>query len=154
MRFFLTSSAKETQQIAKKFAREMSKYSQRSKGALVVGLTGNLGSGKTTFVQGFAHALGVREKVLSPTFVIIKKYKINSKLKIRNLKFQYMYHIDCYRIEHEEDMVRLDWGIIVSDPQNLVFIEWPERVKKILPNDTLYISFEAINEHKRKVSFG
>lgn len=146
MKVFSTLSAKETQRIAKKFSYDLFHRLKKSQGACVVGLKGDLGSGKTTFMQGFARSLGIKEKILSPTFVIIKKYKI------QNSKFQELYHIDCYRIENEEDIRKLGWDNIVSDPKNLVFVEWPERIQKVLPKDIMVVSFETTKENERKIS--
>ncbi|MEK7542495.1 MAG: tRNA (adenosine(37)-N6)-threonylcarbamoyltransferase complex ATPase subunit type 1 TsaE [Patescibacteria group bacterium] len=166
MKTLLSSSAKETQHFAGKFACDILEHHRKCKDALVVGLKGNLGSGKTTFVQGFARGLGIQEKILSPTFVIIKKYEIRStksetkrkakhvsNFDIRYSDFGCLYHIDCYRIKDEQDLLSLGWDKIVSDPQNLILIEWPERIQKILPKDTVSISFEITKENERRISF-
>ncbi len=122
-------------------------YSQR-KAAYIVGLTGNLGGGKTTFAQGFAKALGIKEKILSPTFVIIKKYKIqNTKYKIQNF-----YHIDCYRIENPRDIIELGWKEVINDPKNIVLIEWADKIKKIIPENSLWINFEHLGKNKRRIT--
>jgi tRNA threonylcarbamoyladenosine biosynthesis protein TsaE len=112
-------------------------------------LYGELGSGKTTFVQGFARGLGIQEKVLSPTFVIMKSYPIPRAQRM-------FYHIDCYRIKDEQNLLALGWKEIVSDPRNLVLIEWPERIQNILPKDAISISFETIKSSKspaRRITF-
>ena len=144
-----TNSKRETQQLAGKFSQDLLLRPKKSQGAFVVGLQGDLGSGKTTFIQGFARGLGIKEKVLSPTFVIVKAYKIpDTRYKIQNL-----YHIDCYRIKDEYDLLSLGWDKIVSDPKNLVLIEWSDRIRKILPKDTISISFATTTEHQRAVTF-
>lgn len=118
----------------------------RKKGAVVIGLEGNLGSGKTTFAQGFAKGLGIKEKILSPTFVILKKFKI------RNSKFNNFYHIDCYRLRGPKELLALGWEEIIANPKNIVIVEWAERVKKILPKDTLWASLEHAGQKKRKIT--
>ncbi len=160
MKIFLSSSGEETQHLAGKFARDMLETPDRKpKGAFVVGLKGDLGSGKTTFAQGFARSLGIQEKVLSPTFVIIKSYPLRrseARPAKRGGKIQNLYHIDCYRIKDEKDILKLGWDNIVSDPKNIILIEWPERIQKILPKDAMSISFETTKTskaHERRITF-
>jgi tRNA threonylcarbamoyladenosine biosynthesis protein TsaE len=116
--------------------------------ALVFGLIGDLGGGKTTFLQGFAKGLGLREKILSPTFVIMRKFKIeNSKSKIKNF-----YHIDCYRIKNTKEMLNLGFKEMISDPQNLIVIEWADRIKRMLPPDALILKFDFVDQKTRKIT--
>ena len=145
-----TNSRRETQALGASFGALLLSASLPKRHALVVKLEGELGSGKTTFVQGVAKGLRIKEKILSPTFVIIKVYKLQTK------NYKLLYHIDCYRIKDEHDLLALGWDKIVSDPRNLVFIEWLERVRKILPQNTISISFETIKSSKspaRKITF-
>ena len=131
---FTTSSSTQTKKFAEKFAGRVKNHEK----AFAIGLQGDLGSGKTTFVQGFAKGFGVKEKVLSPTFVIMKKYGT-------------LYHIDCYRLENSKELRELGWDKIMSDPQNIILIEWPERVQNVLPKDMVMIGFETINKNTRKI---
>jgi len=118
-----------------------------SYGAFVIGLVGDLGGGKTCFLQGFAKGLGLKEKILSPTFVIIKKYKIqNTKYKI-----QYFFHIDCYRIQKPQEILDLGFERIIANPKNIVAIEWADRIRKIMPLNTIWINFEFVSPRKRKI---
>ncbi len=118
------------------------------KGALVLGLEGDLGGGKTTFLQGFAKGLGIKEKILSPTFIIFRKYKIqNTKYKIQNF-----YHIDCYRIRKSKEIFDLGLKEIISNPRNIVAIEWADRIKKILPKNVLSLKFGFIGKTSRKIT--
>lgn len=148
----ITNSRRETQLAGAAFGVFLKKLPSLASQAMVAALQGELGAGKTTFVQGAAKGLGIKEKILSPTFVIMKLYKIlDTKYKIQRL-----YHIDCYRIKDEQDLLVLGWKEIVSDPKNLVFVEWPERVRKILPKKTISISFKTIktsNAPARKITF-
>jgi len=140
----LTFSSGQTKKAGEKLAKERLKIVLR-KNALVVGLEGDLGSGKTTFIQGFAKGLGIKEKILSPTFVIMKKFEI------RNSKFENFYHIDCYRLQKPKELLELGFKKIIANPQNIVAIEWADKIRKILPNKTIWISFQFIDKKIRKI---
>jgi len=136
---YRTNNYKQTQKLGENFAKEILKL-PLGKNAVVLGLKGNLGGGKTTFLQGFAKGFGVRGKILSPTFVVMKR-------------FENFYHIDCYRLKGEKDMAELGFKEIISDPKNIVAIEWPEKIKKILPKSTIYVEFKFADKNIREVSF-
>lgn len=104
----------------------------------VLALVGNLGSGKTTFAQFFLKALGVNEKITSPTFLIIKNYQ----LPMTNVQFKRAYHIDCYRLKDPTELLNLDFVNIIKNEENIVLIEWADKVKDLLPNDCVWIYFE------------
>ena len=140
----ITESAKKTQKIGGFLAQEIINNKPERKKALIIGLEGDLGSGKTTFIQGMAKGFKIKERITSPTFVILRKYKI-LKSKVLNL-----YHIDCYRIG-PKDLGDLDFKEIINDSQNVVVIEWAEKIKKNLPLDALWIKFEYIDKNKRKI---
>ncbi len=122
-----------------KVVREIASSTIESKrGATVIGLYGNLGAGKTTFVQTFAKHFGVEETVISPTFVIEKIYPIRTNGRKRPTsngasEFTHLIHIDAYRLEKSEELLHLGWKEIISDPKNIILIEWPERVSDIMP---------------------
>jgi len=85
-------SLKTTKRIAKELAKTILKSPKRKR-ALVLALKGELGTGKTSFVQGLAKGLGVTGNILSPTFLIVRKYQLpNTK---------HLYHIDCYRLKNQ-----------------------------------------------------
>ena len=126
-------------------------------------LKGELGSGKTTFAQGMLKALGAKGPFTSPTFVIIKKYRTNSNIKTqvskqqsrtRNCKMaincKAIYHLDCYRV-NDKNMLELGWEEIINNKSNLILVEWPERIKSILPKKYLQIEFKILDENKRKI---
>lgn len=138
MREFLTRSSLETGKLAKILAEEIIKKPLKIKGALIIGLEGELGSGKTTFIKSFAKGLGIKKRLTSPTFVLMKKYKN-------------FYHIDCYRIKNFKDILDLDFQEIISNSKNIVVIEWAEKIKKVLPQDTIWIKFKVINNKQRKI---
>ena len=117
----------------------------KRQGALVLALQGELGSGKTTFVQGLAKELNLKEKVLSPTFVIMKRFATGDP------RWANLYHLDCYRIGNAKDLDFFNFKEILADKNNLVVIEWAERVKDILPKDAVWIKFEHGGEDKRRI---
>ena len=140
----ITKSFEETRTLGENFAKTL-------KGGEVLALYGNLGSGKTTFMQGLARGLGVTRNIISPTFIIMRTYEvgaIHNESRITNL-----YHVDLYRIENEKDVEGLGLLELLKDPQNIVAIEWPEKIAKILPEDTKAIHFEYVEEDRRKVAF-
>jgi len=140
MEQFLTKNEKETVKLAQILAREILKTPKRIKTALVIGLEGNLGAGKTTFIQAFARGAGIKNRLTSPTFVLMKKYN--------NL-----YHIDCYRIKSGQDILALDFKEIVSEPKNIVLIEWVEKIKRILPKGRIWIKFKILGRTQRLITF-
>jgi len=140
---FTTRSVLGTKKLGKETARTICPQ----KGAIILGLRGELGTGKTTFVQGFAKGLGVKDKILSPTFVILKKFKIpKSEISFRNF-----FHIDCYRINSGKELLELGFKEIISEPKNIVLLEWPEKVKSILPEDTMFLNFKFVNMNTREI---
>ncbi|MDD5638316.1 MAG: tRNA (adenosine(37)-N6)-threonylcarbamoyltransferase complex ATPase subunit type 1 TsaE [Candidatus Pacebacteria bacterium] len=143
---FITINEKETKKLGEKLADEILKKKKNNEKAIIISLEGDLGAGKTTFTQGFAKKLKIKEKVLSPTFLIIKKFKLN---KIKN--FSNLYHIDCYRIKNFKEIIDLDFEKIISNPSNIVIIEWAERIKEILPENIIKLNFFYIDENKRKI---
>ncbi len=124
---YISNSLEETQKIADDFIKNIS---PKSDTAFVVGLSGNLGAGKTAFTKCIAKSLGVEETVTSPTFVIEKIYELE------NQKFSHLIHIDAYRLESGEELLNLGWQRIISDPKNLILIEWPEKVSSVMPEHT------------------
>jgi tRNA threonylcarbamoyladenosine biosynthesis protein TsaE len=98
--------------------------------ATIIGLSGDLGAGKTTLVQTIANALGVVETVTSPTFVVAKWYETNVET------WKTLVHIDAYRIEDESELIAIGWEDIITSPETLVVIEWPEHIEQSLPPQT------------------
>lgn len=135
----ISKNKKQTQKIVGILAGEILKTKIKSKNALVFALSGNLGSGKTTFAQGFLRGLGIKKKITSPTFVLIKNYE----LRITNYgNYKRIYHIDCYRVKKSADLTALGLKEILKNPENIVLIEWPERIKRALPKNTIWLKFK------------
>lgn len=139
---YITTSYNNTQKIGESLAKEILKLPIQG-GAIVLCLEGNLGGGKTTFLQGFAKGLNIKQKILSPTFVIQKRFKI----KNRNF-----FHIDCYRLKNEKDILELNFLEIIKNPNNILAIEWPQKIRKVLPKNTILINFEFIDNNTRKIT--
>jgi len=138
-----------TEEIGEKFAGAILK-ARAWRRAKVISLEGELGSGKTTFLKGVAKGLGIKEMIKSPTFVIMKKYKIGTGR--RQQATRYFYHIDCYRIERPKEILGLGWEEILGRPQDIIAVEWGEKIRKILPRDYLKIVFKFINKNTRKLT--
>lgn len=144
MKTFFTNSPEETRQLAGKLSKRLTKDATQDK-PLIIALEGELGSGKTVFVQGFAQALAVRQKVLSPTFVFHRIHKIPHSKKL-------LHHIDLYRLEKVNSLQELGLGELFSDPQSIILIEWPEKLGKLLPQNAVKIGITAISENERKIT--
>lgn len=122
------------------YARDFVRTLVPRESATVVALSGDLGAGKTTFVQVCARELGIEETVSSPTFVIEKIYELS------NRKFACLIHIDAYRLKEAKELEVLGWGELVKDPQNLICIEWPERVTEAIPQNAVRVRFDIAGD--------
>jgi len=138
-----TKSLAETEKAAQKFMHNLTPNGTL---ATVVGLFGDLGSGKTTFTQALARSLNVKEVVTSPTFVIEKIYKLDRQV------FSRFIHIDAYRLESGKELLGLGWREILEDPKNLIVIEWPERVLDVLPLEIKKVEFEFVDDITRRIT--
>lgn len=140
----ITKSPSQTKKLGEILAKEVSKTISFKK-AFVLNLEGDLGGGKTTFVKGFAKGLGIKENVLSPSFVLMRRFAI------RNPRFKHFYHFDCYRIQKPKEILNLGFKKIISNPENLVAIEWGEKLKNFLPKKSLTIKFIFLDRSSRKI---
>lgn len=138
-----SKSVKKTQKIAADLAYKINKT---KKGA-VIALEGELGAGKTTFIKGFAKALGVKSKIKSPTFVLMKRYVVPGGM------FN-LYHLDCYRVGDHKDLKipELKEILETSHNHNIVLIEWAERVREILPKKHFIVHIDHIDTNVRKIT--
>ena len=150
----ITKSTRETRKLAALLAKELLNWPAHRKSAMTVSLRGDLGAGKTTFAQGFAKGLGVKEMIKSPTFVILKRYRIPTSYKLQATScLKYFYHLDCYRLKSAKDARSIGLPEILKNPENLVLIEWPERIEKALKGKFITISFSSEDETSGKISF-
>lgn len=143
MKQIITKNSQETFDLGLKFGQSL-------KGGEILALQGNLGAGKTCFVQGLAKGLGIKDKVNSPTFNILKVYKIASNIKKR-ISPQVFCHIDTYRLRDERDLISLGIEEFFHDQKTITAIEWAEKVKKILPKKTIDLYFKQIDEDTREI---
>jgi tRNA threonylcarbamoyladenosine biosynthesis protein TsaE len=106
----------------------------------VVSLTGDLGAGKTCFVQGAARALGVREPVVSPTFVLVREYRGDVPI----------YHVDVYRLDRLQEVLDLGFEDLL-DPAGVMFIEWGDAIEALLPESFLEVRLTASEDELRRL---
>ena len=137
-----STSPEETAKIAEDIAEKISPRAR----ATVIGLSGELGAGKTVFVQAIARVLRVAEQVQSPTFVIEKIYPLVGS------RFKKLIHIDAYRIEKESELSVLRWEEIITDSANLILVEWPEKLGTLAKDISYTVSFRPIDEKTRELS--
>ncbi len=133
---YINISLTEVEQLATKLAAQL-----RGHGALI-GLSGPLGSGKTTFIKAFAKSLGVKH-VTSPTFVITHEYRINAGR---------IYHLDFYRLKKSRELSVLGLEEMRTG-KNLVLIEWVDRFPKLATKCDILITFTPRKDNKRDVTF-
>ncbi|MFA6536436.1 MAG: tRNA (adenosine(37)-N6)-threonylcarbamoyltransferase complex ATPase subunit type 1 TsaE [Candidatus Paceibacterota bacterium] len=147
----ISKSLAETEKFAQDF---LNKIKPKENDATVVGLHGDLGSGKTAFVKLIAKNLGITENITSPTFVIMKNYPLilqnfpTSKLP----NFKTLTHIDAYRLDRGSDLAKLGFADLLNNQENLILLEWPEKVADVLPKDYVRIDFKFIDENTREIS--
>lgn len=108
-------------------------------------LYGDLGSGKTTFSQGVGEALGITQKMQSPTFIIMRSYELQKQ------KWNTLYHVDLYRIESMHQIEGIGILDLMQDPKNLFLIEWPERMQQFSPPRRMELHFTYEDEEIRKI---
>lgn len=138
----ITHHKEETQKIGRTLAQQL-------KPGRLVTLTGELGAGKTTLVQGILEGLGAERPFVSPTFVLMKQYDLKepSPTGIRRI-----YHADAYRVE-AHDFEMLGFAEWCADPEGLVLLEWPERIAEILPKERTSVTIKSLSENEREIIF-
>lgn len=145
---YISKSEIDTENIAKNIARNLTKND-------IIVLTGDLGAGKTKFVYGLAKYFGIENQISSPTFTIVNEYNLKEDyLSSQNIQTDIttIYHFDVYRLQNANDFVD-SVGLEYFD-NGLCIIEWGEILKEILPQTTIYIHIERVdeNENHRKIS--
>ncbi len=133
----ITKNEEETFRLGKKMGRQCL-------GGEIFALYGNLGAGKTKFLQGLADGLGIKDKVNSPTFNILKIYNSSGKAKI-------FCHVDAYRLNSGQDLVSLGIEEFFSSPKTVTAIEWSEKVKDIIPVRAKNIYLKVVSENEREI---
>ena len=133
------SSLEDTKKLGQELAKEILK--RKGEAAFVVLLNGDLGTGKTTLVKEIIFALGVKEKVKSPTFTIIEPYELNN---------ENIYHVDLYRIIDPTELEIIGLREYLNESNAIIFIEWPEKSYGYLKKFDLKISLKHASEKERK----
>ena len=133
------SSLEDTKKLGQELAKEILK--RKGEAAFVVFLDGDLGTGKTTLVKEIIFALGVKEKVKSPTFTIIEPYELNQ---------ENIYHVDLYRIIDPSELEIIGLREYLNESKAIIFIEWPEKSYGYLKKFDLKISLKHLSENERK----
>lgn len=147
---FLSESLADTRAAAETLLAEVSARASKSAATVVV-CSGNLGSGKTAFAKELARALGVRERVTSPTFVLARSYAIPSAGRSR-YGFERLFHIDAYRLDDPAELETIGFPEAARDPRNLILVEWGERFLSHLPSGYRRIHFTFVDETKRRIT--
>lgn len=132
---YITQNAEETVAIAQTMA---SNFLLKQEYPLLLCLYGELGSGKTTFIQGFARALGINGRLLSPTFVLMRSYEFGQE--------HMFHHLDLYRLENMTELKTISFDELVTDDRNIVAIEWAERLGSNLPRKRIDIQFRVAEQ--------
>lgn len=140
---YTSKSLEDTKKLAQMLVDHLSSQEE----AVVVALEGDLGSGKTTFSQCVGECLGVRDPIQSPTFLIEKIYELYKQ------PWTHLIHIDAYRLEREGELLALGWREIASKPENLILIEWADKVAGLLPEQAIRITFTFVDENTREIEF-
>ncbi len=130
-----------------KFAHKALSNIKQKNTAQVIGLSGELGAGKTALAKEFAKVFRIEEEITSPTFVVMKSYTIPSHDFLKTFV-----HIDAYRIEKDDEMEVLKFQKLLEDETNLIVIEWPEHIENLLPEDTFNIKLKIKDGETREIT--
>ncbi len=148
-----SNNPRETSALARLFAEELLQ-TKPEKHALVVGFAGEIGAGKTTFIKAFLRAMGVKKRITSPTFILFRRFALpqlrqsrhstflDDRPKRYKLNYKDVWHIDAYRVKSSKEFLQLGLTKIFSYPQNLVLVEWADKIKSVLPKGTIWIEFK------------
>lgn len=135
----ITKNSEETKKMGESFA-------QKLKNGTTILLFGDLGAGKTTFVQGFAEGLGIKDRILSPTFVLQRIHDVDHE-NIKRLN-----HMDLYRIEDPVAIENLGIEELYDDPQSVTVIEWADRLLNFNPKKGYRIFIKSLGDYEREIN--
>jgi tRNA threonylcarbamoyladenosine biosynthesis protein TsaE len=140
----ITKSEQATINLGKKLAR-------RFRGGEIIALIGQLGSGKTVLIKGIAQGLGIKKTITSPTFVLMKIYKIsNFKFQIENFC-----HVDAYRLKSGQELLDIGVEEWLGKSDAVTVIEWADRVRDILPKKKIIIRLKlGKKKNERIITYG
>lgn len=155
---YKTKNLEEFKKVAEEFLSKLKNIDKKE--ATIVLLIGNLGAGKTTFVQNFAKILNIKNKINSPTFVLMKRYPIGKTYGVNYasntpLVFKNLYHMDAYRLEGSKNLKKelenIKFNDILKNKENLIFIEWGEIIEKYIPKEVIRIKISHLENGGRSV---
>ncbi len=132
---FVTKSPEQTEKLGEDFAKNLKPQD-------VVFLIGNLGSGKTTFTKGIARGLGIKNRILSPTFIVVRSHST------ANERIQTLYHLDLYRLKDEGEVLNVSLTDYMNDEKGIVVIEWPEVSQEIVKKNAWKVKFETKDDER------
>ncbi len=141
MQKIILKNEKELRSFAESFVKKL-------KGGETVALTGDLGSGKTTFTKAVAHHLNIKDTITSPTFNIMKLYSIPKNKQLLSNK---LCHVDAYRLDNKKDLSELDIKSYIQSLNTITIIEWAEKIKNILPKNTIFINLNIGKNHNERI---
>ena len=136
---FISHSEAETQKFGEEFAKTL-------KSGSVLALFGDLGSGKTTFTKGLAKGLGIKRRITSPTFVLMRDYDLPQEDNAQ------LHHLDLYRLNSSDELKSLDLNELVNQEKNIYVIEWAQKARQEELEKAIRISFEILGEQIRKIT--
>lgn len=142
----ITKTAQETEKLGEEMAHEIvhgSQFTVHSKNATVVCLYGELGGGKTVFARGFGRGLGLKQRILSPTFLLMRAYPIEQGGNF--------YHLDLYRVNSAQEIKDLGIKEALDNEKNIILIEWAERLHELLPKERIDIKFRVLGDRKHEI---
>jgi len=130
---FNSKSENDTNSLGIKMAKSLGEFR-------IICLFGEMGTGKTTFTKAFIKSLGVKSRIISPTYIFVRTYETS---------FRKIYHIDAYRLDEGDRFDEIKE--ILDDENAIIIIEWAEKIKSILPKKRLELHFESLNENEREI---
>lgn len=133
---FRSRNSAETKAFARRTIQKLIASGHRP---LIIALSGELGSGKTTFMRGLARALGIRAKLQSPTFVLAKWYRLARAEKISS--YRRLIHVDAYRLDSVVDARHIGLDTAFGDADAIVVIEWADRILRLIPKTAIWVGF-------------
>ncbi|MEK9166312.1 MAG: tRNA (adenosine(37)-N6)-threonylcarbamoyltransferase complex ATPase subunit type 1 TsaE [Patescibacteria group bacterium] len=140
----ITNNERETRGLGEFFAKEVLDFSSAK--ATVIGLEGDLGAGKTAFAKGFARGLGIQEEMKSPTFILMRAFRVPRKNKM-------FLHFDAYRIAGAKEFLQIGFKNLLKDSRNILFVEWADKVASILPKNRVKIRISHLKKDRREFIF-